>query len=405
MRETPGATPGLGLKKGKEMSSDVIVPVVEISNIREHPGADLLSIAEVLGYQVVNGLEEDPEGPLVRFFQTGARDERGRRVPCDPDDCSNPDMYEEVRYSFTYKEGERGVYFPADTVLTDEWVKTFEVDHLVRDGNRVGRCRLRGEPSFGLVVGIPEGQDWELGQNVAEFFDATKWEPDPDQATAPDAAPYDSEIDPHFVKYTDIQNGLLLYDKFLEGEEVVATEKIHGKNCRIGIVNDVLQVGSRTYRKSPVVGCIFQAVADRPEVNALLSAMKETGAKIVILFGEVYGQGVHSLHYGCNKKKGFRAFDVYVDGEFLDFHGFADLCDLHGVERAPVLYQGPFDLEKIKEVSVGRSILPGANNIREGVVVRTAKERRDPALGRVVLKFISTEYDLSKHKKKDTTDI
>jgi hypothetical protein len=38
-------------------------------------------------------------------------------------------------------------------------------------------------------------------------------------------------------------------------------------------------------------------------------------------------------------------------------------------------------------------------------VVRPAKERRDPALGRVVLKFISPEYDLSKHKKKDTTDL
>ena len=45
------------------------------------------------------------------------------------------------------------------------------------------------------------------------------------------------------------------------------------------------------------------------------------------------------------------------------------------------------------------------DNIREGVVVRPAVERRDPALGRVVLKFISPEYDLSKHKKKDTTDL
>ena len=70
-----------------------------------------------------------------------------------------------------------------------------------------------------------------------------------------------------------------------------------------------------------------------------------------------------------------------------------------------MLYQGPFDLEKIKEISNGKSTLPGAQNIREGVVVRTAKERRDPALGRVCLKFIGPDYELSKHKKKDTTDL
>lgn len=406
------------------MSSDCIVPVVEITNIREHPNASLLSIAEVLGYQVVNGLVEDPVGHLTREFYGGARDDRDRRIPFDPE---NPDVElsdrptELVRYSFRYKEAQRAVYFPADTILTDEWAKTFEVEHLLKTGNRVGRTRLRGEASFGLVVGIPEGQDWKLGQNVAEFFGAKKWEPDPGKVTAPDAAPYDSEIDPHFRKYTDIQNGLLLYDKFEEGEEVVATEKIHGRNTRVGIVNGTFVLGSRTYRKAdpfpdnddetdaalePYKGVLYWDVITDPGVRRLLYQFHGIeGVNTVIVFGEIYGQGVQSLHYGCNKQKGFRAFDIYVDGEFLDYHGFADACDLHGVERVPVLYEGPFDLEKIKEISVGRSVLPGANNIREGVVVRSAKERRDPALGRMVLKFISTEYDLSKHKKKDTVDV
>jgi RNA ligase (TIGR02306 family) len=326
-----------------------------------------LDLAEVLGYQVVTG--------------------KGR-----------------------WESGMLGVYFPADTILTDEWAKTFEVDHLLKSDNRVGRCRLRGEASFGLVVGIPEGQDWELGQNVADFFDAKKWEPDPDKATAPDAAPYDSEIDPLFVKYTDIQNGLLLYNKFVEGEEVVATEKIHGKNCRIGLVNGTTQVGSRTTRKNQErKGSIFWDAADLHNVRGLLDNIwndqEAFNAKTVIVYGEIYGQGVQSLHYGCNKKKGFRAFDIYVNGDFLDYDTFVEQCKLADVEMAPVLYRGPFDLAKIKEVSNGKSTLPGAKNIREGVVVRTVKERRDPALGRVVLKFISTEYDLSKHKKKDTTDV
>jgi hypothetical protein len=59
----------------------------------------------------------------------------------------------------------------------------------------------------------------------------------------------------------------------------------------------------------------------------------------------------------------------------------------------------------MNEVSNGKSTLPGADNIREGVVTRPVVERRDPKLGRVVLKFIGTDYELSKHKDKDTTDL
>jgi hypothetical protein len=50
------------------MSSDLIVPVVEIKNVRIHPNADMLSLCDVLGYQMVNGLIEDPEGEIVRWF-------------------------------------------------------------------------------------------------------------------------------------------------------------------------------------------------------------------------------------------------------------------------------------------------------------------------------------------------
>lgn len=140
------------------MASDLIVPVVEVRNIRIHPNADMLSISEVLGYQMVTGLQEDPDGPLARFFIRGERDERGNRVPVPAVpkiDFTAPDAamtvqtddgerdVERVNYSFRYKEGDKadrldlaevlgyqvvtgkgrwksgmlGVYFPADTLL------------------------------------------------------------------------------------------------------------------------------------------------------------------------------------------------------------------------------------------------------------------------------------------------
>jgi len=395
------------------MGSDLIVPVVEVKNVRIHPNADMLSISEVLGYQMVNGLVEDPAGEIVRFFQKDVRDERGRRVPCEPGVATDSGRAEIVHYSFRYKNGDKAVYFPADTVLTDEWAEKFDVKHLLKSGNRVGRARLRGEPSFGLIVEIPEGENWELGQNVADYYGATKYEPPP-RSDPGDIAPYDSEVDPHFVAYTDIQNGKLLYEKFEEGEEVIATEKIHGANSRIGMVNGQLVAGSRTTRKQDIPDgglyqdFLFWSPLVNDGVEELLNhLMASGGPKVVILFGEVYGQGVQSLHYGVGgkKQKGYRAFDLYVDGNYWDYDDFKDLCDKFGVETAPVLYRGPFDLAKVQTVADGDSVLPGAQNIREGVVVRPAKERRDPSLGRVVLKFIGTEYELSKHKQKDTTDL
>lgn len=389
------------------MASSLIVPVVEVKNVREHPQADMLSISEVLGYQMVNGLIEDPNGSIKRTFVRDQRDAKGKRVPATPE--TPEDQRETVSYSFRYKEGSHAVYFPADTILTDEWAEKFEVKHLLREGNRVGRARLRGEVSFGLVVEIPEGQNWTLGQNVADYYGAKKWEPDPNKATALDAAAYDSDVDPHFVEYTDLEDGFLLYEKLRPGEEVVAVEKIHGNNCRVGLINGTIQVGSRTNRKDPEKlrkESIYWPVAENEDVLGLLKGLtRDFQAKIVILFGEIFGAGVQSLNYGQKKTKGFRAFDIYVDGRYLSYDDFEGSCDRYGVQFAPLVYRGPFSLSKIKEISNGKTTMPGADHVREGVVVRPAVERRDPALGRVVLKFVGSDYNLSSHKDKDTKDL
>jgi hypothetical protein len=46
----------------------------------------------------------------------------------------------------------------------------------------------------------------------------------------------------------------------------------------------------------------------------------------VILFGEVFGSKVQSLHYGQVGAFGFVAFDLLVDGRYLDAEAFAIRC-------------------------------------------------------------------------------
>jgi hypothetical protein len=75
------------------------------------------------------------------------------------------------------------------------------------------------------------------------------------------------------------------------------------------------------------------------------------------------------------------------------------------VPTVPVLYRGPFSLQKMKELADGNSTLTGADHIREGVVVKPVKERTHPKVGRLALKYIGIQYSLSKHQDMDTKDV
>jgi RNA ligase (TIGR02306 family) len=402
------------------MASSLMVPVVRIKNLRLHPNASLLCLADVLGYQMVIPLEENETGSIVRKFVKGMRDEKGKRVPFDGQAGVE---IEEIHFKFKYTENDLAVYFPADTLLPAEWADKFGVKALLRGKNqdRVGRIQLRGEPSFGLVVSLPDGVAWNEGDNVADYFSCKKYEP-PIRVAVGDAAAHDANLDPLIQKYTDIENGRLLLDIFIDGEEVVVTEKLHGANCRIGLVRDVDVFGSsmEVRRKRPIhkeTGA--PAAFDEPEMSQsvywfpwsipavanLINSLCKDGTKVITLYGEVYGSQVQSLAYGLKGKLGFRAFDLNVDGKYLDWDQFEALCKQYGVPMVPVLYRGPFSLAKMKELADGNSTIEGADHIREGCVVKPVHERTHPKIGRVVLKYIGIKYSLSKHQDMDTKDI
>lgn len=404
------------------MASDLIVPVVRLTNFREHPNASLLGLVDVLGYQMVIPLVEKTDGPFLRTFQKGKVDKRGKRIPVDE---SFDGEVEEVRYDYKYNPNDLYVYFAPDTLIPAEWADKFGVRQYLKgsEKDRVGRIKLRGEPSFGLVVEKPDGEDWEEGDNVADFYGATKYEP-PIRASCGDVAKYDSEIDPYFEAFTDIQNGRIFTEVFTDGEEVIVTEKLHGTNSRFGIVNGNFVAASMSLRRKRPVNedgeeCSFDSRQIKSStywfpwscngVESLIRDVYEKESKTeissVILYGEIYGGSIQSLDYGIAKGQGlgFRAFGLRVNGDFMDWPKFEALCDEYGVEVVPVLYRGPYDMGKMKELADGKSTM--ANHIREGIVVYPVEERTDPKVGRAVVKIIGTEYELSKHKAKDNKDL
>ena len=396
------------------MASSLVVPVARIGSVRLHPNASMLSVATVLGYQVVNGLNEDPNGSIVRQFIKGKLDEKGKRIPVtltpegsayseDRAGTKTPVLMEDVetvKFSFQHNEGDLVIYFPADVILTDEWADKFNVKALLKNGNRVGKISLRGEPSFGLVVKLPEGVDWKDGDNVASYFGCSKYEP-PIKTSAGDATAYDSEIDPFFDKFTDIQSGRIFVNVFQPGEEVVTSEKCHGTCCRLALINGNKVAGSMELRRKPPENGDYSKSTywfpwSLAGVNALLAEFSISN-KVVELFGEVYGNSIQKgFKYDAGGGIGFRAFGLKVNDRFLDWKDFEDACVRFDVPMVPVLYKGPFEMAKILAIAEGSTTI-GEAPLLEGVVVVPEYERVDPKVGRAILKFVSIAYSLSKH--------
>lgn len=297
-----------------------------------------------------------------------------------------------------YHEGDLVVYIPIDSVVPEEWSERWGVTQYLSHG-RVRCARLRGEPSFGLIVDVLD-PSWAEGQDVRESFGITKYVP-PYKPSAGDA----ERAHPLFVSYTDIENLRNFPEVIPPGAEVEMTEKIHGTCGRIGIVEGELMAGSmgvRRRRPEEPAKSTYWFPLTLPGVEELLAELGREHRQ-VILFGEIFGQGIQSLHYGQHEQPGFRAFDLMVDGRYLGCDEFHAHCGRWEVPQVPLLYRGPFSLERARELSAGRTTLADTH-IREGVVVKPVVEATDPRIGRVVLKYISDDYLLDRGIS-DTNDV
>lgn len=308
--------------------------------LRRHSNADTLSIADIegSGWQVVVKTEDfEPEGTAI--------------------------------------------YIPVDSVVPE----TPEFEFLRDKKFRVKAVRLRGEYSYGLLM--PNKEDLPVGEDVTDRLGIKKYEPPTPIEMAGEVITGLTWI----VKYTDIERYENFQDVFLEGEEVVVTEKIHGSNLRVSKKGADLFVGGHNY--------IFK----ESETNLYWSAIKKNGLDALllkglpdemVLIGEVYGRKVQNLQYGLTTQK-IVFFDAFLNGRYLNWDELAALIEGVGLSMPPLLYRGAYNITKMKELSCGSTVL-GGDHLREGIVVRPAIERTDGRLGRVILKFINPEYETSK---------
>lgn len=360
--------------------SKLVVTAEKIQSVTKHWNADTLDIIEVTGWQTI--------------YRTGV-----------------------------YKVGDLAIYVRPDSLMPKELSDALGVTQYLKNGNRVRSTKLRQEPSHGLLISqkfmsehygidsLVEGEDY------AEILGIEKY--------IPSISPNVTGIAPEksgFPRYTDIENLRNFPRMFnphpvLEGvTSLVATEKIHGTNSRVGWVDGAWIAGShRTVKLEPTDpeeyhNNLYWYPLSLKEVKEMIYDLSvEADDNDVIVYGEIYGvysngKMIQPLTYGKNETA-YVVFDIMVRGKFLPFSEVVRLCDMYGIPHVPILYTFPtshFDPEKnpdplkwIKAISSGTTeiIKKGKTHIREGVVIRPLdKEVHHPTHGRLIAKYISDEY-------------
>lgn len=380
------------------------VNIVRITEIKEHTNADTLEIIPIGEYQVVSKKGQFKVGDLAVYIQ--------------------PDSVVPQTEPFRF------IWEPYSLRGPDD-----PVDHVVPEKRRrITVRKFRGEWSEGLLLPITDFEDLYVrfgeditfrtneGDDVSDLLGITHYDPDTESTKGESGhAPklrkkYPQSLIGWFrflqrkVKNflglgsntdgsTDnISLGIPVYDvdalknypaTFEDGEPVIVTEKIHGSNARFIFFDGIMYAGSRKLWKSPSSNCIFRkAVREIPWIEEWCRAHEG-----YVLWGEVTPtQG--GYEYG-SKNVQFFVFDVRTpDGKWVDestSEGIELLTHLQS-HFVPVLYKGPYNLEKIREFVDGNSTIASAKNIREGVVVKTAIERNVRGLGRAQLKIVSNKY-------------
>ena len=325
--------------------------------VRKHPDADTLDVVSVGGYECIARLGQ-------------------------------------------YKDSDIIVHIPEASIVPDDILEELGLTGMLSGGkkNRVRAKRLRGILSQGLVYPVSgkklDGVKVEIGKDYADILNLVKYEP-----PIPTCMQGKIIRSDRLVHY-DIDD-IKKHEGSLEpGEKIIATEKIHGTLCRVTWYDEEKEwrvsskgQGNRGLSFSEDDQSVYSRIFKR-YIDDFESVRDKINDEFTI-FAEVYGKGVQDLTYG---KDGPHVilFDIYVGkdgyGEYIEADKILPLLEDTKLEYVPVVYEGSYKLDLEKALRGGKSLIDGADNMREGVVIRPVPERRTKFHERVCLKSVSDAY-------------
>ncbi len=364
------------------------VNVVRIVDIEKHPNADSLGIVRIGGYQCIVKLDDFKVGDLAVYIQPDSV------VPEVPqfdflwrprafDGGPVPVKYRRVTVRKFRKEWSEGLLLPASLFFEEPPTEGDDVAGLLGITHYEPPDPETRQQTHDYEKGV-----WPRSLRGWWYFLLRKLGFDAngptggDNVRAPKSYPpvYDVEAYKNF--------GPVVFD---DDEAVIVTEKIHGSNARYTFQNGKMYAGSRQLWKSPKSNSIWtQALSQHPWIEEW--CRRNEGC---VLYGEVVPtqkfKGGKVVNYGTApgevKLLPFDVFTAYGEWSWAGY--YPDLP-----VTAPVLYQGSFGQFSPKKHTDGLSQVPGADHIREGIVIRAVDEGRKHVrgLGRRQLKIVSNAF-------------
>ena len=371
--------------------SECITKVEKIKTIEPHPNADRLELAKVRGWH-----------------------------------CVVPKGY--------YKPGDLCVYIPIDSVLPQALEEELFSNAKVKlHKGRIKTIKLRGAISQGLVANLDtihmylgnraKHMKLEEGLDITEALGIKKYEP-----PAPKFQQFKGmkvgkkQVNPHFGKYTDLQN-IKNYDElFKPDDEVVVTEKIHGTNFRAGWVpyyaDTFFKRVLKFLRLAPKYEFVYgshnvQLQGSHQKIyydtNVYYKTVKQYDLKNKIpkghvIYGEIYGDGIQKgYNYGLRQETRLVVFDAKTfngfdsgNGEYISYIDLKYQCYQMKLPMAPLIFEGQFKDVDLDAFYKGPSLLCSLQKVKEGVVI-CSKTETPTYMGRKKLKCINPEYLLGKN--------
>ena len=319
-----------------------------------------------------------------------------------------------------YQEGDLVVVATTDAVIPQMLSDGINVTNYLRKGQRVRTIKLRGVYSECLIIPIgfiPEKYRYE-GSDCMELLEIFKYEPPVKTITLEsNGRKVRYHQNPNFHIYYKFPNQKNVPDMFTEEDEVVITRKLHGTNARYGIVRKKklslfdrvkLLFGRKWAEFEYVYGShnvekgsdsqgfystdVWDEVAKKYDIRSRLwDHVKDTFnpddlSEGLIIYGEIYGQGLQKNYdYGMMEIK-FAGFDVEVDGKYERYNSELAHFECLDLPKVELLYRGYWNKET-QDSYVFNNFIKGTKVPHEGIVVKDVSGDR-----RKVSKVINPDY-------------
>lgn len=300
-----------------------------------------------------------------------------------------------------------------DAVLPQELAERLEVTNYLRSGNRVRTIKLRGVYSECLIIGLRGGEF--VGEDMQERYGIYKYEPPIRQVQLSSGRKIKYTDNPNFGVYYKFPNYKNVPEIFTEQDEVWISRKIHGTNARYGIVLkrklsiiDRIKAffGNKWAKYEFVVGShnvekgsdsqgyydtnVWFTVAEKQMIKDKLwefAKMYDNIGSGVVLYGEIYGEGIQK-GYDYNKKGlHFAAFDLTINGEYQNVvNTFVWVTTEMHLRHVEHLHIGKWSKE-VQDRHTFNKFIEGTNVPHEGIVIKHVSGDR-----RKIAKVINPDY-------------